>query len=39
MITLIPLHWVATAWVPGSVPEAAMDAAEGWWARREELTW
>ncbi len=40
-ITLIPLHWVATAWITGSVPEAgeAMDAAEAWWARREELTW
>ncbi|MGH7922430.1 MAG: phosphotransferase [Candidatus Dormibacteraceae bacterium] len=49
-ITLIPLHWVATAGlmdetigVPGTVgvPEAerAMDAAEEWWARREELTW
>ena len=50
MITLIPLHWVATAGlmderigVPGTVglPEAerAMDGAEAWWARREELTW
>ncbi|HKF77321.1 MAG TPA: hypothetical protein VKF59_14365, partial [Candidatus Dormibacteraeota bacterium] len=49
-ITLIPLHWVATAGlmdekigVTGTVgvPEAerAMDAAEAWWARREELTW
>ena len=40
-ITLIPLHWVATAWITDSVPEAekAMDAAEAWWARREELTW
>jgi Ser/Thr protein kinase RdoA (MazF antagonist) len=41
MITQIPLHWVATAGILDSVPEAekAMDAAEGWWARREELTW
>src|SRR5204862_242273 len=41
MITQIPLHWVATAWIMDSVPEAerAMDAAEAWWARREELTW
>jgi Ser/Thr protein kinase RdoA (MazF antagonist) len=41
MITQIPLHWVATAWIVDSVPEAerAMDAAEAWWARREELTW
>jgi Ser/Thr protein kinase RdoA (MazF antagonist) len=40
-ITLIPLHWVATAGFMGGVPEAerAMDAAEAWWARREELTW
>ena len=49
-ITLIPLHWVATAGlmderigVTGTVglPEAekAMDGAEAWWARREELTW
>lgn len=49
-ITLIPLHWVATAGlmdetigVPGTVgvseAERAMDAAEAWWARREELTW
>jgi Ser/Thr protein kinase RdoA (MazF antagonist) len=49
-ITLIPLHWVATAWtmderigVTGAVgvseAEKAMDAAEAWWARREELTW
>src|SRR5262249_25732886 len=38
MITQIPLHWVATAWITDSVPEAekAMDAAEAWWARREE---
>jgi len=41
MITQIPLHWVATAGILDSVPEAerAMDAAEAWWARREELTW
>jgi Ser/Thr protein kinase RdoA (MazF antagonist) len=41
MITQIPLHWVATAWIEDSVPgaERAMDAAEAWWARREELTW
>ena len=41
MITQIPLHWVATAWIVDSVPEAerAMDAAEAWWARREESTW
>src|SRR4051794_40310163 len=41
MITQVPLHWVATAWIMDSVPEAerAMDAAEAWWARREELTW
>jgi Ser/Thr protein kinase RdoA (MazF antagonist) len=41
MITQIPLHWVATAGITDSVPEAerAMDAAEAWWARREELTW
>ena len=49
-ITLIPLHWVATAGFMDrrlssvameGVPEAerAMDAAEAWWARREELTW
>ncbi len=49
-ITLIPLHWVATAGlmderigVHGTVglPEAerAMDGAEAWWARRGELTW
>jgi hypothetical protein len=40
-ITLIPLHWVATAGFMGGVPEAerAMDAAEAWWARREELMW
>jgi Ser/Thr protein kinase RdoA (MazF antagonist) len=49
-ITLIPLHWVATAGlmderigVQGtagvSEAETAMDAAEAWWARREELTW
>jgi hypothetical protein len=41
MITQIPLHWVATAGIMDSVPEAerAMHAAEAWWARREELTW
>jgi Ser/Thr protein kinase RdoA (MazF antagonist) len=41
MITLIPLHWVATAGITDSVPEAerAMDVAEAWWARREESTW
>jgi Ser/Thr protein kinase RdoA (MazF antagonist) len=41
MITQIPLHWVATAGIMDSVPDAerAMDAAEAWWARREELTW
>ena len=41
MITHIPLHWVATAGILDSVAEAerAMDAAEAWWARREELTW
>jgi len=41
MITQIPLHWVATAGILDSVLEAesAMDAAEAWWARREELTW
>ena len=49
-ITLIPLHWVASAGfmderigVPGtagvSEAERAMDAAEAWWARRGELTW
>ena len=49
-ITLIPLHWVATAGFMDrrlssvameGVPEAerAMDAAEAWWARRDELTW
>ena len=49
-VTLIPLHWVATAGlmdertgVQGAVgvseAERAMDAAEAWWARREELTW
>jgi Ser/Thr protein kinase RdoA (MazF antagonist) len=49
-IALIPLHWVATAGlldeltgVEGAVgvsqAETAMDAAEAWWARREELTW
>ena len=49
-ITLIPLHWVASAGfmdeptgVTGTVgvseAERAMDAAEAWWARREELTW
>jgi Ser/Thr protein kinase RdoA (MazF antagonist) len=49
-ITLIPLHWVASAGfmderigVHGTVgvseAERAMDAAEAWWARREELTW
>ena len=49
-ITLIPLHWVATAGfmdeptgVHGTVgvseAERAMDAAEAWWAGREELTW
>jgi Ser/Thr protein kinase RdoA (MazF antagonist) len=49
-ITLIPLHWVAAAWsmderigVHGTVgvaeAEKAMDTAEAWWARREELTW
>jgi hypothetical protein len=49
-ITLIPLHWVATAGlmderigVSGAVgvseAERAMDAAEAWWARREELRW
>ena len=49
-ITLIPLHWVATAGlmderigVHGTVgvseAERAMDAAEVWWARREELMW
>ena len=49
-ITLIPLHWVAAAGfmderigVHGTVgvseAERAMDAAEAWWARREELTW
>jgi Ser/Thr protein kinase RdoA (MazF antagonist) len=40
MIAQVPLHWVATAWIMDSVPEAerAMDAAEAWWARREELT-
>jgi Ser/Thr protein kinase RdoA (MazF antagonist) len=41
MITQIPLHWVATAGITDSVPEAerAMDAAEAWWGRRQELTW
>ena len=41
MITQIPLHWVATAGIIDSLPEAerAMDAAETWWARREELAW
>jgi homoserine kinase type II len=50
MITLIPLHWVATAGlmderigVRGAVgvseAERAMDSAEAWWARREELRW
>jgi Ser/Thr protein kinase RdoA (MazF antagonist) len=41
MIAQVPLHWVATAWITDSVPEAekAMDAAEAWWARREELAW
>jgi hypothetical protein len=41
MITQVPLHWVATAWITDSVPEAekAMDTAEAWWARREDLTW
>jgi Ser/Thr protein kinase RdoA (MazF antagonist) len=49
-IALIPLHWVATAGhldesigVPGAVglseAETAMDDAETWWGRREELTW
>jgi Ser/Thr protein kinase RdoA (MazF antagonist) len=40
-ITLIPLHWVATAGFIGGLPEAkrAMDLAEAWWARRDELTW
>ena len=49
-ITLIPLHWVATAGLMDSgigiagiagVPEAerAMDASEAWWARREDLMW
>ncbi len=49
-ITLSPLHWVATAGFMDrrlssvameGVPEAerAMDAAEAWWARRDELTW
>jgi Ser/Thr protein kinase RdoA (MazF antagonist) len=49
-ITLIPLHWVATAGLMDerigvhgttgvSEAETAMDAAEAWWARREELTW
>jgi hypothetical protein len=49
-ITLIPLHWVATAGLMDprlssvameGIPEAerAMDAAEAWWARRDELTW
>ena len=49
-ITLIPLHWVATAGfmderigvhatVGMSEAQRAMDAAEAWWARREELTW
>jgi Ser/Thr protein kinase RdoA (MazF antagonist) len=49
-ITLIPLHWVATAGlmdesigVPGAVgvseAEKALDAAQASWARREELTW
>jgi Ser/Thr protein kinase RdoA (MazF antagonist) len=50
MITLIPLHWVASAGfmdeqiglhgtVGVSEAERAMDAAESWWARREELAW
>jgi Ser/Thr protein kinase RdoA (MazF antagonist) len=49
-ITLIPLHWVAGAGfmdervgVPGAVgvseAERAMDMAEAWWARREEMKW
>jgi hypothetical protein len=49
-ITLIPLHWVATAGlmdeptgVQGTVgvseAEKAMDASEAWWARGEEMTW
>jgi Ser/Thr protein kinase RdoA (MazF antagonist) len=49
-IALIPLHWVAAAGftderigVPGTVgvseAERALDAAEGWWGRREELRW
>src|SRR5262249_36919823 len=49
-ITLIPLHWVATAGlmderigIHGTVgvsgAERAVDGAGGWWARRGELTW
>ncbi len=49
-VTLIPLHWVATAGLmderigvqgTAGLPEAerAMDVAEAWWARRAELTW
>ena len=37
-LALIPLHWAATAGLVGdgiTEAEAAMTAAEAWWARRE----
>ena len=40
-LALIPLHWAATAGLPGgSIAEAerAMTAAEAWWSRRTELS-
>lgn len=40
-LALVPLHWAATTGlVGGGVPEAeeAMTAAEGWWARRADLS-
>jgi Ser/Thr protein kinase RdoA (MazF antagonist) len=40
-LTLIPLHWAATAGLVGAgIPEAesAMTAAEAWWSRRAELS-
>ena len=40
-VTLIPLHWAATAGLVGDgihEAESAMTAAEAWWSRRAELS-
>ncbi|MGE3076671.1 MAG: phosphotransferase [Dehalococcoidia bacterium] len=40
-LALIPLHWAGTAGLVGAgidEAEAAMNAAEAWWSRRDELS-